>query len=738
VKCIAQERPRQRATIVAWREVEGDWRADVTLATGVLSAANPRCSRTERIVPRSPATLNQPMRLADRLDALRRDRFVGRNEELAAFRSALLAADPPFSVLYIFGPGGIGKTALLREFARSATACERRVTYLDARHLEPTRAGLLAALGQTSAAPDGVWPANSVLIFDTYELLAPLDAWLRESVLAELPASTTVVLAGRNPPDPAWRVELEWGGLTRTMALPNLSAAESQTYLTARGIAAEQHAAVLAFTHGHPLALSLVADALNRGDSIGDFHPRDSPDVVRTLLERLLQGMPDARRRSALQVCVLAWATTADLLADVLDLPDASELFAWLQGLSLIETGPHGLFPHDIAREVLDAEFRWRNPEELQAVSHRISASLYARLRRQGRATQQRIWFDILHLHRHDPFYRPYFDWDALGHAYAEPAAPADHPAILAMVKEHQGEGSMEIAHHWLVRQPDAFLVYRDLTGALFGFMGQIALHEASPEDVVADPAVAAAHAFMQQRGPMRPGEEAVHLRFWMHRESYQDASAAVNLTAINGSIFWSTHPRLAWNFIAVGDPAFLEPHFASVHMWREPDADFEVAGHRYAVFAHDWRVEPLEAWLQVKADPKRLPEPGERPTAARLPARVLSHEQFVAAVRQALRDYARLHALAENPLIHSRLVATPSAAALQACLREAVATLRANPKDAKFHRALWHTYFAPAPTQEQAAELLGLPFNTYRYHLNKGIARVTDILWQQELAGGW
>ena len=69
----------------------------------------------------------------------------------------------------------------------------------------------------------------------------------------------------------------------------------------------------------------------------------------------------------------------------------------------------------------------------------------------------------------------------------------------------------------------------------------------------------------------------------------------------------------------------------------------------------------------------------------------------------------------------------------LQALLREAAATLTANPKDTKFHRAIWHTYFEPAPTQELAAELLGLPFNTYRYHLAKGIERIIDWLWQRE-----
>ena len=41
-----------------------------------------------------------------------------------------------------------------------------------------------------------------------------------------------------------------------------------------------------------------------------------------------------------------------------------------------------------------------------------------------------------------------------------------------------------------------------------------------------------------------------------------------------------------------------------------------------------------------------------------------------------------------------------------------------------------------PAPTQEAAAELLGLPFSTYRGHLTRGLERVTDLLWERELYG--
>ncbi|MDQ3931134.1 MAG: ATP-binding protein, partial [Chloroflexota bacterium] len=54
-------------------------------------------------------------RLADRLVAARRRRFVGRENERELFRSALAAPELPFVLLHVYGPGGVGKTTLLKE-----------------------------------------------------------------------------------------------------------------------------------------------------------------------------------------------------------------------------------------------------------------------------------------------------------------------------------------------------------------------------------------------------------------------------------------------------------------------------------------------------------------------------------------------------------------------------------------------------------------------------------------------
>jgi hypothetical protein len=121
----------------------------------------------------------------------------------------------------------------------------------------------------------------------------------------------------------------------------------------------------------------------------------------------------------------------------------------------------------------------------------------------------------------------------------------------------------------------------------------------------------------------------------------------------------------------------------------------------------------------------------------------VLSEMDFAAAVRDALRDFTQPDLLAGNPLTRSRLVVDrveltadvrQRVVALQSIMRSTAEALQSSPRDAKLYRAVYHTYIQPAPTQEQAAELLDVPFSTYRRHLKSGIQRVTEILWQQEI----
>lgn len=691
--------------------------------------------------PSTPESDRIP-RLADRLAVARRGRFVGRSAELDRFRAALLADEPPFAVLHVFGPGGVGKSALLREYGCLAAESGRSVVSLDARNVEPTPPGLLAALGLALGLQEAdratfpaAWPSDCVVLIDTYEHLATIDSWLRDELLPQLPARSLVVLAGRNPPVASWRTDLDWADLTQIVPLLNLRPEESQTYLTVRGIPAEQHAELLTFTHGHPLALSLVADALNRGDRLTAFDPMDEPEVVRVLLERLVHQVPSARHRLALEICVLAKVTTEALIVDLLGGEDAHEIFAWLRQLSFIEQSARGLFPHDLAREVLEADARWRDVDATRRLGRRISQHVRAGLVSATPMERQRLQLEAHYALRTSPTNRAYFDWTATENVYAAPATAEDADAIEAMVRRHQGNEAARIARYWLRRQPESFLVFHTFEGVRFGFNALLAIQNATDEDIAADPAIAPVLSYVQWHNPPRPGEVVQLLRFWMHQDAYQAVTAAINLTAANAVTSWTTTPNLAWTVTSMADPDFWVPHFAGINFWRSPQADYEVGGHRYGAFAHDWRVEPASIWPSPDHARPSFSPPPQPVTAACLPTS--SQEAFSEAVRQALRDYVRPDRLATNPLTGARVVTTTAVnddvpAAIRALLRAAVGAM-ANPKEAKFHRALWHTYFEPAPTQEQAAELLDLPFNTYRYRLAKGTERLTDWLWQRE-----
>src|SRR5262249_42542291 len=79
-------------------------------------------------------------RVADRLASARQRRFIGREPEVETFRAALLADEPPFVVWHIHGPGGVGKTTLIQEFARVAEEAGHRAVIVDGRNIEPTAA----------------------------------------------------------------------------------------------------------------------------------------------------------------------------------------------------------------------------------------------------------------------------------------------------------------------------------------------------------------------------------------------------------------------------------------------------------------------------------------------------------------------------------------------------------------------------------------------------------------------
>ncbi|MFI9560310.1 AAA family ATPase [Nonomuraea endophytica] len=627
----------------------------------------------------SAASNNTSGLLGRRLRAARELAFVGREEELAAFNTALYGGGS--SVLYVHGPGGIGKTALLRRFAHDAAAAGRPVSMADGRTLE---------------AELVLYEADAVLLVDDFE--QGLAGWLRERFLPRVPMGALVVIAGRNPPDLRWQADPGWAEALEVLPLRDLRPADAQALLDAGGVPAESREPLLAFAGGHPLALLLgAAVAVKDG---GRWTP--SQDVVATLLDELVGELPSAAHRHALEICAHAYTTTEDLLRATLP-DDAGTLFRWLRRLPFVRSSRLGLVPHDVVREGLEADLRWRDPQGYAAMHDRIHAHLADRVRTVRDADVPGAVAALLYPHRDD---RTPADHHDAGEFREEAMRQADAGTLLQVA-----EGA---AAFWAERRPEAFRLYRRTeTGEPVAFSAWLRLAEPDEEELAADPVVAKAWAHARATRPLRAGEHVAVSRVWA-LPSYRGSSPVMDLIRwrVIGNCLRSE--RLAWSYIEDAERYGMH----------------EVSDDAYTLFAHDWRAVPARAWLQGMNQP---PD-----GVAKLA--VLSQAEFAEAVRQALRHLSRKDALAASLLTRTRLIAERAgenpATALGDLLRQTIDDLREDPRAAKFHRALTVTFLSGTPTQELAAERLGLPLTTYRRHLTAGIERVRADLWHRELYG--
>jgi hypothetical protein len=681
--------------------------------------------------------------LGDVLAARRRRLFVGRSAELELVRAALDSSELPFSVLFLHGPGGIGKSSLLDVLARLAEDAGATVARVDGRTLSPTPPALMEALGTSLAIPDGDGGSTGhqdrkVLLFDTYERLAPLDDWVRTRLLPRLPASALTVIAGRSPPDPAWRADPGWGDLLRVVSLRNLTPTESVELLSRSGVDESLHRRILELTHGHPLGLALLADVACRGGEIA-MDPL-APDLVAVLLRRFVDIVPSDLHRRVLEVCALARATTEALLRDALELDDAHDLFTWLRGLSFVFPGNDGLYPHDLARDVLDADLRWRDPDAYRRVFHRIWAHILHHLKSATGREQLQAIFDLKFVFRNLSGVLSPVDWESWGGFYPERAHDADRETIIDIVLAAEGPESAGIAERWLGRQPEGFFVLRHHDGAVRGFLALIDLTRASGEDIDADPGARAAWDFANGHSPPRAGEPVTQTRFVIDRELYQDPSPTLNAAPILTGQRYLCTANLSWDFLTLAEPERWNEYFAVADLPRAEGADFELGGRMFGLFAHDFRRVPVDAWVELVAERALAREftPAGEPS----PPLVLSQPEFEQAVRQALHDLHRPDLLARNPLLQTRLLRDlagndePDAGTLEGLLRNAVGALGKHPRDDKLLRAVDRTFVHSARTQESAAAVLGLPFSTYRRHLTQGVARVVAWLWDREIYG--
>lgn len=717
-------------------------------------------SHPSRPAPQRPATF------ADRLAANRARQFAGRTREQQLWAHALSGETEDFSLLWLTGSGGVGKTTLLNRFEAMASQQGRPVVRLDARHLLGSTTEFLRAFSRqvqdepnlhanshfTQYLNHNVYDADlshlrtalldlaGVLMVDTAEDLGLLEHWLRDTFLPALPAHWLMVFSGRTPPDAAWLQDLGWREMVRVETLENLDLEAACGFLGTRGIDPQHHQALVSATHGHPLALSLAADVMLLERMSDPRQILQEPDVVTTLLHRFSHNAPDGDHQLALQVAAHVRIATESTLRHALGRQDVSQLYDWLTSLSFTVVGPDGLYLHDLAAEVLDIELRRRDPERYLAMHRSLRQLCLESLKKAVGAEQHSAAADLHWMHRFSPTLSALAEWSSARMLDPAPLRERDRPQVVEATYRLQGEvmgGAME---YWVARQPEAFAIVRDRSGQARGYVCALKLNHADLLDSAlakVDPRVPQLCAHVQAMSPLREGE-LVSLFSWQDFESSEETAQLLSSVSITFTRTFLFLPRVAWTFATGPAPAGI---WDAVLRYAEhlPAPDLRVGADTHWAYGHDWRAMPKDAYFELMGEREILGmdyQPLSQPDSAL----VLSRDEFTDAVREALRAYTQDDALGRSPLNRCQVVREATWASteprLRAVLDQALAQLDRSEKDEHLHQAVHLTYCDPGRTQQQTAELLDLPFSTYRRHLAAGIERITEWLWERELNG--
>lgn len=678
---------------------------------------------------------------------------MGRAAEVALWQVALEDAGAGFRVLHVAGPGGIGKTVLLGAYGDVARTSGCRVVELSGRDVEPLPVAVLAALAEALDVAADAGPITSrggerlILLVDGYEHLLSLDDWVRDELLPRLPSDALVVLAGRGALGPGWRADPAWSEQLRTISLRNLDPEDSREYLGRRGVPRGRYDEIVHVTYGHPLALSMVSELVAREPSF----PLDPlpGDIVRMLLAASLSEVPSASHRAALEAAAIARSTDEDLLRHVLpDAETAHDRFGWLASQAYLEPVRDGVAPHDLVRDLLDAEARWRDRDGYRARFRAVQEHALSRARGLRGSEQQRAIADLKFCFRHLRSVVAPISWGEWQDAYPDPARPDDREAVLGILESVDGEESAALAARWWDRQPEAFWVIREAGRRVRGVVAILDLTRATAADREADPGTAAAWTFVEAQAPARQGESVTQCRFIADALAGQGPSPTLNAVPILTLQRQLALTHLAWDFVTLADPDQWNEFFLAADLPRAQGADFTVDGKRSGLFGHDFRRVSVEAMVRRWTERALADDALLMPADTASEFLVLAHEEFGDAVRQGLRDLHRPDLLARNPLQRTRLLAetgsaadeaggdphSPSSETLEHLLRGAVAGLAEDPRDDPLLQALRCTYLTKFRTQEAAAAAMDVPFSTYRRHLTRGVERVVESLWRREL----
>jgi class 3 adenylate cyclase len=531
---------------------------------------------------------------------------VGRKKELAVLSEAIEAAQLPFMVAFVHGPGGIGKSHLIKT-ALSDVGTEVQSYFMDCREIEPTPQGFQAALGTAlgmgESEPDfravvsrlGEMGERTVMALYRYETFGLMDTWLRQEFMPALSENVFTIIAGRQAPNSAWFTTPGWQGLFREIELRELSADDAQIMLESRGLTSTEVERVKGFARGHPLALEMAAAAIRTQPDL-EITEGPPPKVLQQLTQAFLAGLPE-KTTEVVEAASVVRRVTEPLLKALLPDSNARELFHNLQALPFIDVTSEGLIFHDVVREVISKDLALRSPERYR--SSRSHAWRFLS-KESHQAVARGLWqytADLLYLIE-NPVVRDAFFPEGGTELRVEPASASDAGDVRAILENSEPEESAQLIERWLDRHPETFFVAKTRDGKPEAFY--IAFEPSTVDhNILEEDPLTSAWIRHLDKNPVAEGERVLFIRRWLDRATGEDPSPAVGACFLDMKrAYMELRPSLRRVYGTVMHLPTFEPILFPLGFAPLEAANVVLGGVTYYTIMNDLGPSSVDGWL--------------------------------------------------------------------------------------------------------------------------------------------
>ncbi|WP_080839421.1 AAA family ATPase [Cohnella massiliensis] len=682
------------------------------------------------------------VRIRDVMMKNEEERFVGRSRELALLRKELAADHENWRLVHLHGPGGIGKTGLLRSFARETGEATVWIggeeqhaphDFLNRLRMRLIEKGWELPVSET--ADDGAALAEVlnreavarqgfVLILDSFEECKPIEKWLRDFWLPRLSVRVRVCTAGRYPLEGEWLRAPGWTGLVYNLKLGPLNRSAIYRYTRSRGIQDhETRDAIERFSKGIPLALTLACDAVLRNGPEVLREGSLQRQMIQSLCTVLLQDLKNSFEKQLLDAASIFWRFDQEMLEEVAGQEIPDEAFREFTGLPFVSLSDEGGWSVvDAVRDWIKADLRNRAPETYDLYRRKALFFLQRRLAAAPADLKRQLMVELLYLHDNELLRN--YGFRGQGERFQVEVRAADDTDLPAMGK-----------------------MYRDWTSTIPPYLPDEthqesyfrAVWEAEPSSFTvfwADGRLAAFYALV----PLKPETRSIFqenpiFRAYLSQSPLQEKEYLIWLgcklpdfdPSIFGYLLRYLLLNLADKLITTLTPiAYFADIYASIGFQRLPWAD-----SRYT------NGTPVRAY-QLDLRERELSDPLTERLFSDNPKGSVSVQEISVLLKKALNDSQALelepHLLrtlqGSNKIRQMALTEGSVAAAVRKALSEGLEQMsRGTEEDQLLAQAIRLAYIQKIGKHEVVAARLSLSPSTYYRYLKKGFERLAHDL---------